>query len=421
MAGKFNPKNAVRAIYTHYELLSAACLRNSGAISDTEDKKTLDELYSQKLLTVIDDNHEYRMNSKVRALIDHLEGHFRFRQRHGEIEEIIDDLKEAVEKYNRIYHKGDLRAKSRAFSEVNDYGADLIDELQDNIYAFYHLVDEDYSIVSDIDEKLRQMERCQKELEKINEIYSRLTVGRLEEEFISDDPLINRLIFKSLSRRIAEGLNEISILSSKIVSRMSSLQNQKQLLKRNHLIDTFVELYTDRPDFKPDIDSYWITPKLAIAEPMELAFTPELTESSSDIPDYYRKFAAETLKEAPKIAVRPDPDKGPEVRDARDSTFRLDKSIIEKHVDYFMQAVLSDKVTREISALQGYHLLKIEDIKISPEDWMYIVLIGYQELPSDISQKIIMEPVLVNYHPTFTGNQFFSDLIFRKRLNSDRI
>ena len=97
MAAKFLPKSAAKAIYTHYDLLSSACINNSGVISITEDKKTLEELSAQKILSVLDENLEYRMNSKVRALIDYVEGHFRFRQRHGAIEEIIDDLKEAIE------------------------------------------------------------------------------------------------------------------------------------------------------------------------------------------------------------------------------------------------------------------------------------------------------------------------------------
>ena len=65
MAAKFLPKSAAKAIYTHYDLLSSACINNSGVISITEDKKTLEELSAQKILSVLDENLEYRMNSKV--------------------------------------------------------------------------------------------------------------------------------------------------------------------------------------------------------------------------------------------------------------------------------------------------------------------------------------------------------------------
>jgi len=80
-----------------------------------------------------------------------------------------------------------------------------------------------------------------------------------------------------------------------------------------------------------------------------------------------------------------------------------------------MQAVLSDKVTASLSARRGYELLKIKDMHLSLADWIYIVMIGYSELPLESSRKIIMEPVRINVHPTFSGNLFFSDLIFKKK------
>ena len=70
MAAKFLPKSAAKAIYTHYDLLSSACINNSGVISITEDKKTLEELSAQKILSVLDENLEYRMNSRFRKKED---------------------------------------------------------------------------------------------------------------------------------------------------------------------------------------------------------------------------------------------------------------------------------------------------------------------------------------------------------------
>lgn len=418
MAAKFLPKSAAKAIYTHYDLLSSACINNSGVISITEDKKTLEELSAQKILSVLDENLEYRMNSKVRALIDYLEGHFRFRQRHGAIEEIIDDLKEAIEKYNRIYHKEDLRARNRALSEVRDYVGDLFDILQEIIESFYHLVDEDYSLVSDIEEKLHQMHRCSDELGKINEIFKRLTVGRLEEEFQSDDPVINRLLFKSISSKVSEGLNEISVLSDKIVKRIDKLNQEKQVQERNHLIDLFAEVYADRPDFSPNLDSYWIPEKFWVPEQLKLSYMPELTTTNENIPDYYREYAADILNTTPAVTEKKSPEDSPQVKDGRGGRFRLDKTELEKKVDYFMQAVLSDKITTSLSARQGYELLKIKDMQLSLADWIYIVMIGYSELPLESSRRIIMEPVRVDIHPTFSGNLFFSDLIFKKKDSS---
>ena len=418
MSSKFIPKNAVRAIYNHYELLAQACLNNSGAISITEDKKALSELSAQKLLTVLDENLEYRMNSKVRALIDYLEGHMRFRQRHGDIEEIIDDLKEAVAKYNRTYHKGDLRNTNRAYSEVRDYVGDLFDAIDEIIISFYQLIDEDYSIVSDIDEKLHQMHRCTDELGKINEIFRRLTVGSIEEEFHSDDPLINRLLYKNISTKISVSLSEITVLGEKIVKRIDKLNQEKKILERNHLIDFFAEIYADRADFTPNIDSYSLPPQFTFAAPMAICFTPELNTQNDGIPDYYRTYAAETLNEVPKTKAPPPSSINPEITDKRDRTFRLNKSIIEKQVDYFLQAVLSEQVKESLSASRGYTLLKIAMLKISLEDWMYMLIIGYQELPASVSSKIVIDPVLVNIHPTYTGNQFFKDLVFRKKTAS---
>ena len=106
------------------------------------------------------------------------------------------------------------------------------------------------------------------------------------------------------------------------------------------------------------------------------------------------------------------------MKDGRGGRFRLDKTELEKKVDYFMKAVLSDKVTTSLSARQGYELLKIKDMQLSLADWIYIVMIGYSELPLESSRRIIMEPVRVDIHPTFSGNLFFSDLIFKKKDSS---
>lgn len=418
MTTKFTPKNAVKAIHTHYDSLASACINSSGVMSFAEEPKTIEELTAQKLLSMIDVDHEYFINGKVRALVNYLEGHFLFRQRHREIEDNLDDLKEAVAKYNRVYHKGDVRAREKALTEIRDYQQYLYDLLEDIIISFYHLVDEDYSLVSDLDEKIHQMHRCSDELTKINEIFRRLTVGKFEEEFQSEDPTINRIIFKSISKKVSEGINEIAILSEKIVKRIDKLNQEKKLKARNHLIDMFAELYTDRPDFVPNVDSYYIPGNFSIAQRLDISFNPELTTSTENIPDFYRECAAQSLYSNPKVTDRKEPENSPEFKDARGGIFRHEKSELEQKIDYFMQAVISEKVTGSISARQGYTLLKIEELNISLVDWLYIVFIGFTELPPEKVENIIMEPVKVNLHPAYDGNQFYKDFIFKKRLNS---
>ncbi|MGN0894755.1 MAG: hypothetical protein ACI4ND_07140 [Succinivibrio sp.] len=415
MVSKFIPKNAAKAIYKHYDLLSSACINHSGILSFTEDEKILEELKSQKLLYVLDENLEYRLNGKVRTLIEYLEGHFRFHQRHGLIAENLEALKEAIAKYNRIYHKADLRSRSHAVDEVRDYIFDLTDNLHDSIISFYHLVDEDYSLVSDIDEKLYQMNRCSAELGKINEIFKRLTVGKLEEEFQSDDPTINRLIFKDLSKIVAVGINELSVLSDKVVKRIDKLNQEKQSLKHNHLIDIFAKNYEDKPDFIPNIDSYDIPDKFMDCEPLELCYLPDLSPSAEDIPDIYREYAAEIALSEHNIKEKISPEKSPEFRDNRGQTVKPEKTEIEKRVDSFVQATLSRKVTKDLSASLGYKLLKIDELDISLVDWIYILMLRYLELPAVVRVQIVLEPIKLSLHPTFSGNIFFNDIVFKKK------
>ena len=213
MASKFKPHLAIKALDKYYEIISKSCVENSGqVVYDGENANAIEAFTAQKLVSTLDDNLGIRVHSKVRSLIDYLEGHYRFRERHGAVAGLIDDLEFNIQSYKEVINNRIKADKNQYLDNVRDVVADLIDMLKEIIESYNYIVHDDFSIASDINERIRQTVRCKDELVKINEVYEQLTLDKLESGMVElNESQDLTLIYKDNSASIMKDVTKFYV------------------------------------------------------------------------------------------------------------------------------------------------------------------------------------------------------------------
>ncbi|WP_350587377.1 hypothetical protein, partial [Pseudoalteromonas sp. 3-MNA-CIBAN-0064] len=88
---------------------------------------------------------------------------------------LIEDLENTIQSYKqaktRRYSDGE-----RFFDEIRETVMELMDTLTDTVNMFHHIIGDEFSVVCDIDEKIKQTSRCKQEITKLNHVFNQLSV-----------------------------------------------------------------------------------------------------------------------------------------------------------------------------------------------------------------------------------------------------
>ena len=408
MASKFKPHLAIKALDKYYEIIAKSCVENSGqVVYDGENANAIEAFTAQKLVSTLDDNLGIRVHSKVRSLIDYLEGHYRFRERHGAVAGLIDDLEFNIQSYKEVINNRIKADKNQYLDNVRDVVADLIDMLKEIIESYNYIVHDDFSIASDINERIRQTVRCKDELVKINEVYEQLTLDKLE-GYVGTNLDLQTLLLKILSKEISRGLNELSGINDKLVERLNKLNRDKEIAHRNHLIDDFAQRYHDNPKYLPNLTGRVLPQELMIVEPFAIKGYASLDSIEPLYQDKLAQIALDTIKTGDK--VEPKRRVTTEVTDARSATYKIETDPINTKLDYLFQAVLSPDFKQNLSAREIYKALNVE---IPLDDWLLLVMNRSSALKGEIRRFAIYKEKSEKMLP-FDGNTEVIDIIFVK-------
>ncbi len=409
--GKFDAKAAVGIIYDNYDFLAEACVESNGQIAYTGSNENLIAgLRKQKLISELDDDFGVRLNLKVRDFIMFLEGHQRFREQHGAIAGMIEEMEEYVSRYHELMRgkaKGNLQDTLLAIREI---ASDLVDTLTLVIYTYRYFVSGPMSYSKDIDQRIYEINRCTTELGKINEIFKSLSAEHLNELTGSSSDL-KKILVKGLGQSIVAGLDDLQYINVLFEQRLDKLLSDSKLIeRRNRIIDSFAERYHDNPRYTPQLVAVKIPAKLCCAQHFATLGYPDMQTADPNRQSALLKFVADTIRRYKnKDESRTQESEPSDVEDQRGETYEVELDPVETAIDYMFQLVLSDEYQEDVSALECYQKIKPE---CSYENWLLLVISKWNNVLAKRSNVVCREVEVTN--DPYNGTILVSDVIFSK-------
>nr|WP_158118553.1 hypothetical protein [Vibrio cidicii] len=178
MGRKEDSKSAIRALSKHIEVVDESCYVTAGQIDDTpENESAITALEKNRLAYYVDDNLGVQVHSKVRSLLDHVTSRYRFREKVGAYSSLIEDLEFSIESYKKSKTRMHT-PHEQYFDEIREIVMEIMDMITDALSMYHHIVSDEFSVVSDIDERIRQTTRCKDECYKLRNDNKLLKCGK---------------------------------------------------------------------------------------------------------------------------------------------------------------------------------------------------------------------------------------------------
>jgi len=403
-------KAAISALNKHSSVVDSACYEQGGVVPFTEsNNSTIDALTKHRLAYLVDDEYGVQIHSSVKKLLDRVTSRTRFRERHGEFHSQISNLEYAIDSYRRSQMKASNR-NHQYLSEIREIVIELNDALMEAVASFHKVVADEFSVITDIDEKIRQIGRCKKEIENINNVFAHLTVKQIR-EWVQTDIDLEHILLRILKSSIDSALKDLASANRKLVEMLAKLQSDKKASRLNSLIDVFSACYEEEQGYQPSIEYIEVLPEcFSITKNMEMrAYGNVDSERNTEM---LSKLAIAALSNADaKSRDKTQPLDKIEVEDVRSKEEQRGLDEVDEGLEMLFEAIKDENITAPISAVDSLDKLGID---ISVEDWLLLVD-GYYSAQKDILSSLIEVHEERSIELPYDGNIFVSDIVFRKR------
>lgn len=409
MGRKEDSKSAIGALHRHVETVDDACYLARGQIDETPENDTLiTALQRNRLVYPVDGMMSFQVHGKVRGLFDHVTSRYRYRGSHGKFAGLMEDLESAIDSYINAKRK-QFRDREHFFGEVHEVVMDVMDNLSDTVDMFYHVVSDEFSIVSDIDERIRQTKRCLNDISQINTVFESLGVARMQ-QWVNIDLRLEHLLMKVLKAHVDKCLSDLAASSRKLNAMLSKLVKNKQVQHLNNLIDRFSGQFKREPGYRPDISGLEHLPHF-FRQADNLAPGGYPNQDSARDQERLIDIASQALKKAGARAV-PEADNTPvEITDKLDASQEEVLDPLVENAELFIEALMDEHCPSRITAMEAYVKLAVS---ASEEDWLLTVMSYYtaQKRSLDPHWQLLRDETVVE---PFDGTVYVLDLIFERR------
>ncbi|WP_318444208.1 hypothetical protein [Photobacterium leiognathi] len=406
MSRQVESKEAVRALSTHAGVVDEACYEQAGILYHTESNKAaISALTKHQLAYHLDDEHGVQIHSSVKRLLDRATSRYRFRERHGEFSNQIENLDYAVDSYRRVKGFNDDK-KQHYLDEIREITVEINDALVETVSSFHRVIADEFSMVTDVDDKIRQISRCKREIGRINDIFEHLSVKKLR-GWVQTDIQLERILLKLLKSKIDLALKDLNISNKKMVDMLAKLQRDKKSSKLNRIIDVFAAKFQDDKTFSPSIDSIECLPD-CLSQGSETEVRAYGNTNSDIQADGLIELAVRALASGERKKGKASDLDSIEVTDVREDEEEFELNEVDEALELMFEAIKNNPNILPLSAAQSYTLF---DLDIELEDWLLLVdgYISAQKigLKSIVQIKEEREVVL-----PYDGNVIISDIVF---------
>jgi hypothetical protein len=277
------------------------------------------------------------------------------------------------------------------------------------VNMFHNIVNDEFSVVVDIGERIRQTKRCLDEISIINNVFESLGVSKMR-EWVGSDLQMERLLMKKLKRHVDNSMRSLASSNRKLQEMLSKFIKDKHSQKLNGLIDFFHNQFAKTPGFLPDTHDIENLPDCAsLSEPIGVSVFVNL-DSPVDY-EFLQDTCVDVIRKAESIVDKPkEKEVIPDTTDSRKDTIEEEVHPSIQHVEDFFEAINSG-IYPSLSAMDAYHILKVDE---SPENWMILIMSYYiaQKKVVDKKFKVVEASSFV---APFNGTVYVSDIRFNKR------
>ena len=413
MGRREDARAAASALHRHAETISDACYLGQGQIDEIPDNNTMiSALQKNKLAYPIDGLSGYQLHGKVRGLFDHVTRRHRYRESHSRLAGLVEDLESQIHSYQRAKTKVHSDADF-ALSQVKEIVMDIMDALGDTVEMFHSVVNDEFSVVSDIDERIRQTRRCIDDISKINVVFESLGVNYMQ-DWVGHDLQLENLLMKVLKSHVDRCLMDLVASGRKLHEMLAKLVTDKKLQRVNNLIDAFSGKFKRDPGYRPNIDAI-SSPPDCLMQTAEVVLGGYANTDSAIDEQMLSELASTVLskKETKSRAASDDTDTTGAVSRHTEDTIEEQIDPLIEGVEKLFDALMSPHAPNAISVCHAYRALKIN---ASLEDWMLTVMSYYS------AQKRAIEPLWrINMHHhvelPVNGTFYVDDITFEKKIN----
>lgn len=409
MGRREDSKAAIGAIHRHVDTITDVCYLSQGQIDENADNNTLiGALQKNKLAYPIDGISGYQLHGKVRGLFDHVTRRHRYRESHGRLAGLLDDLDNAIVSYRHSKTKAH-KDSDFLLSEVREVVMDIMDTLSDTVEMFANVVNDEFSVVSDINERIRQTKRCLADISKINTIFESLGIEHMQ-QWVSVDLALEQLLMKVLKSHVDRCLTDLSASSRKLNTMLSKLITSKQFQHTNRLIDAFSGKFKKEPGYRPDIESLENIPDcFACAGAIQAKGYADIDSARDE------ELLIELAKAALEKSELPKGESDAETVGATQNN--MDSEELEvvdpfiECVELFFDALMAEEGPDRLSAITAYEKLEVDG---AIEDWL-LAIHGYYAI-----QKKAIDPTWrlkesVEIEMPYSGTYYLSNMTFIRR------
>ncbi|WP_150302974.1 hypothetical protein [Pseudomonas saliphila] len=402
----------IRILDKHCDLLSRACIENQGVIVDEQDgEKAIAELQAHRLVFRLDERDHYvQVNRVVSELFHHATQNYRRRLSSGAVDDLFDQLKHAISGYLATADRGLLRDQKVYESEIQEIVAHLIDTLREITQRFAGYVRNEFSMVSDLSQRIRENERAIKEASQLNDLFATLTPDVLA-ELARSDRLLSHLLKKVFGRAVSSCADELHDALHKLRENLTKLQDDQRYREHNELIDTLLQHYQRHPGYQPGLEQYRSIPRIfRSAERLELKAHPPIDSPTEEraLGDIAQQALARIAADEQPDRQRQDPPLVP-VKDCRDGVFLAEPEPVEQALRQMFEILPQLAEQQPASSLACLAYL---DLEINPELWLVCVADHYANSDYAKGERLAMR-FCERPLPGYSGNYLVEDIEFR--------
>lgn len=411
MGRREDSKAAIGALSRHVETVDSACYEQKGVIEETPENETaIKALSKNRLAYPLEDSLAYQVHGKVRHLFDHVTNRHRYRRSHGRFSSILEDLDSSIHSYRHALGRNH-NDYEYFLGIIQENVMELMDTITDTVNMFHNVVSDEFSVVVDITERIKQTKRCLEEINTINNVFETLAVNKMR-EWVGADLEMERLLMKKLKRHVDASMRDLASSNRKLQDMLAKFIKDHHSQKINRMIDYFHNQFAKSPSFNPSVqDIEDLPPCASLAKPIAYSGYVSL-DSASDI-DFLQDASVSALQKSERTReVKQDEQEVGKITDVRDETIDEELHPAIEKVEFFFQAVMSGQY-ESISAMDVYSTL---DVQESPEDWMMLIMTYYNAQQRAISQVSVIN-VNSKTYPPYDGTSYISDIRFNKKVS----
>lgn len=403
--------SSIALLSRNTELLAEACLEHQGVILESDvPPKLITDLLGHRLAFRLDEHDQYvQVNRVVSELFHHVTQSYRRRLSSGAIEDLFDQLKHTINSYFDVSAAGNLDDRKHYELEAQEVIADLIDSLRMIIHRFSEYVRNEFSIVSNLVQRIKENERAIDEAARLNALFATITPEELS-ELSRSDPTLSRLLKQLLGRAVRQCTEELHDILHKLRENLARLEADKKYQRQNQLIDGMLQHYQRNPSFQPTISHYEHLPKLfAMVSPFKLnAHPPVDSPTEEHILAELAQSALSRIKTADKPLKDKLTQKTIDIVDSRGEIYTEGLGDVEQALVDLFELLPELTSLHDISSLDCLDLFSLE---IRPDLWNLCVVDHFSN-SRFASGKAIKISYIQKTVPGFNGNHTVEDVVF---------